>query len=159
MTPKSLLRHPLVASAGVDFTRGGFRPVLTDNTPLEQVERALLCSGKVAVDLTVSEVRRQNPQTAIVRLEQLAPFPLEDLAAVLSDFPNLKEVRWVQEEPQNMGAWEFVRPYLEEVWGKPLQVISRPRSASPAEGSNALHLYNQQWLIRRAFSAQPQEEE
>jgi len=159
MTPKSLLRHPLVASAGVDFTRGGFLPVLTDNTPPEEVEQALLCSGKVAVDLTVSEVRRQNPQTAIVRLEQLAPFPLEELAAVLDGFPNLKEVRWVQEEPQNMGAWEFVRPYIEKVWGAPVQVISRPRSASPAEGSNALHLYNQQWLIRRAFSANPQEEE
>ncbi|MEW6504063.1 MAG: 2-oxoglutarate dehydrogenase E1 component [Chloroflexota bacterium] len=159
MTPKSLLRHPLVASAGVDFTRGGFQAVLTDTTPVEQVERVLLCSGKVAVDLTVSEVRRQNPRTAIVRLEQLAPFPLEELAAVMRRFSNLTEVRWVQEEPENMGAWEFVRPHIEGLWGKPVQVVSRPRSASPAEGSNALHLFNQQGLIRRAFSADPQEEE
>lgn len=159
MTPKSLLRHPLVASAVVDFTRGGFQPLLADSAPPELVERVLLCSGKVAVDLTVSEVRRQHPQTAIVRVEQLAPFPLQPLAALFQRYPNLQEVRWVQEEPQNMGAWEFVRPLIEEVWGKPLQVVSRPRSASPAEGSNALHLYNQQRLIRRAFSANPQEEE
>ena len=159
MTPKSLLRHPLVASAAVDFTQGGFQTLLTDRTPPEQVERILLCSGKVAVDLTVSEVRRQNPQTAIVRVEQLAPFPSKQLAALLQHYPNLQEIRWVQEEPQNMGAWEFVRPVVEEIWGKPLQVISRPRNASPAEGSNALHLYNQQRLIRRAFSANPQEEE
>jgi len=159
MTPKSLLRHPLVASAAVDFTQGGFQALLADSTPPEQVERVLLCSGKVAVDLTVSEVRRQNPQTAIVRVEQLAPFPSQPLGALLQRYPNLQEVRWVQEEPQNMGAWEFVRPFIEEVWGKPLQVIGRPRSASPAEGSNALHLYNQQRLISRAFSANPQEEE
>ncbi len=161
MTPKSLLRHPLVASAGVEFTRGGFQPILTDNSPPEQVERVLLCSGKVAVDLTVSEARRQNPKTAIVRLEQLAPFPLEELGAILGSFPNLKEVRWVQEEPQNMGAWEFVRPYLESVnpTGQPIRVISRLRSASPAEGSNALHLHNQQWLIRLAFSENPQEDQ
>jgi 2-oxoglutarate dehydrogenase E1 component len=159
MTPKSLLRHPLVASAAVDFTQGGFQALLADSTPPEQVERVLLCSGKVAVDLTVSEVRRQHPQTAIVRVEQLAPFPSEQLAALLQHYPNLQEIRWVQEEPQNMGAWEFVRPFIEEVWGKPLQVIGRPRSASPAEGSNALHLYNQQRLISRAFSENPQEEE
>ncbi len=160
MTPKSLLRHPLVASPGVDFTRGGFQRVMGDQTPPAQVERVLLCSGKVAVDLTVSEVRRQNPQTAIIRVEQLAPFPLEELGNLLSRFPNLTDLRWVQEEPQNMGAWEFVCPYLESVnpTGQPVRVISRPRSASPAEGSNALHLYNQQRLIRRAFSANSQEE-
>lgn len=160
MTPKSLLRHPLVASAGVDFTQGGFQAVLRDSTPPQQVERVVLCSGKVAVDLTVSEVRRENPQTAIIRIEQLAPFPSQELGAVLSSFPNLREVRWVQEEPENMGAWEFVRPYLENLntTGQPVRLVSRPRSASPAEGSNALHLYNQQRLIRRAFSVNLQEE-
>ncbi|MCX7975765.1 MAG: hypothetical protein N2646_01715, partial [Bellilinea sp.] len=124
------------------------------------VERVVLCSGKVAVDLTVSEARRENPQTAIIRIEQLAPFPSQELGAVLSGFPNLREVRWVQEEPENMGAWEFVRPYLENLnaTGQPVRLISRPRSASPAEGSNALHLYNQQRLIRRAFSVRFQEE-
>jgi 2-oxoglutarate dehydrogenase E1 component len=147
MTPKSLLRHPLVASAGVDFTQGGFQAVLRDSTPPQQVERVVLCSGKVAVDLTVSEARRENPQTAIIRIEQLAPFPSQELGAVLSSFPNLREVRWVQEEPENLNAT-----------GQPVRLVSRPRSASPAEGSNALHLYNQQRLIRRAFSTRLQEE-
>ncbi len=154
MTPKSLLRHPLVASAAVELTRGSFQPVLVDDTPPAQVRRAILCSGKVAIDLTISEARRQHPETAILRVEELAPFPIVEVAEALLQYPHLEEVRWVQEEPVNMGGWEFVRPYLRKINANryALTRVSRPRAASPAEGSNALHLYNQQRLLEQAFT-------
>jgi 2-oxoglutarate dehydrogenase E1 component len=86
-------------------------------------------------------------------VEQLAPFPLAEISALLKNYPALEEVRWVQEEPENMGAWDFVRLALEHAVGKvPLCLVSRPRSASPAEGSSALHAHNQSRLIERAYA-------
>jgi 2-oxoglutarate dehydrogenase E1 component len=118
-----------------------------------QVRRVVLCSGKVAVDLLTSELRAQSPEVAIVRVEQLYPFPWEDLKPVLARFPKLDEVVWLQEEPENMGAWEFVRPLLEEAFeGRwPLRYVGRARSASPSEGSMAWHAANQRMLIAEAF--------
>ena len=174
LTPKSLLRHPLVASPLQDFVSGGWRPVI-DRQPLpetdeplpsvEEVSRLLLCSGKIAVDLITSKLAQQHPETAIVRVEQLAPFPVENLSDVLRTYPVVEQVVWVQEEPENMGAWQHARPYLEKniteitaqrtaEEGIPVSLhrVSRPRSASPAEGSATLHHENQRKLIEKAFS-------
>jgi 2-oxoglutarate dehydrogenase E1 component len=170
MTPKSLLRHPLVASAPRAFSEGGWQPVIDRMAPppraggeappppppVESIRRLILCSGKVYIDLLTSELQPRHPEAAITRLEQLAPFPLADVRELLGRYPAVNEVLWVQEEPQNMGAWEFVRPFLEKaVDGRaPLRVIARPASASPAEGSNNLHTYNQRLLVEQALSGE-----
>ncbi len=156
MTPKSLLRHPSVASSPRDLAEGGWQPVIDDARTREnpeQVTRLILCSGKVYVDLIASPQRKQNPAAAIARVEQLYPFRPDEFQPMLSAYSNLREVVWVQEEPENMGAWEFLRPPLEAVINRrwPLRYVGRPRSASPAEGSSARHAANQKALIERAF--------
>ena len=117
-----------------------------------EVRRILVCSGKVYVDLVSAEQRASRPDVAICRLEQLYPVPMRDLRAALDVYPNAEEVVWVQEEPENMGAWEFIRPHLTEVSsGRTVRRVARPRSASPAEGSAARHTLNQQALVEQAF--------
>src|SRR5690606_8881117 len=116
LTPKSLLRHPLVASRPVDLVEGRWYPVLGDEEAEANagaIRRLILCSGKVYVDLVTSPLRERHPDVAIARLEQLYPFPWGDVKAQLDAYPKLEEVVWVQEEPENMGAWTFVRPLLE----------------------------------------------
>ena len=116
------------------------------------IRRILLCSGKIYVDLMSAEQRRSRSDIAICRLEQLYPVPMRDLRALIDGYPNAQEVVWIQEEPENMGAWEFIRPHLHEVSsGRTIRRIARPRSASPAEGSAARHALNQQFLIDQAF--------
>lgn len=161
LTPKSLLRHPKVSSPLTEFAEGRWHPVIDDPDAAERaaVQRLLLCSGKLYVDLATDERRAARPDLAIVRVEQLYPFPQEDLRKVLRTYPNLLEVVWAQEEPENMGAWEFVRPYLISLMLErklPLRYIGRPRNASPAEGSSAWHQRNQMALIEQAFMRQAQ---
>ena len=157
LTPKSLLRHPMVASAPRDLAEGKFRLTITDADAMSRakdIRRVLVCSGKVYVDLMASEHRAARPEVAICRLEQLYPVPMRDLRAMLDGFPNAEEVLWVQEEPENMGAWDFIRPHLTELAdGRPVRRVARPRSASPAEGSTARHAINQQLLVEKAFGA------
>jgi 2-oxoglutarate dehydrogenase E1 component len=159
LTPKSLLRHPLVASAPREFAEGRFRMVIPDAEALERaagVRRVLVCSGKVYVDLLSSEHRKTRDDVAICRLEQLYPVPMRDLRAMLDGFSKADEIVWVQEEPENMGAWDFIRPHLTEVaGGRPVSYVARPRSASPAEGSAARHAINQQALVDEAYGAPP----
>ena len=113
-----------------------------------------VCSGKMYVDLIASEHRAKRRDVAICRLEQLYPVPMRDLRAMFDGYPNANEVVWVQEEPENMGAWEFIRPHLIEVSGsRTVRRVARPRSASPAEGSAARHAKNQQLLVDKAFGA------
>jgi len=157
LTPKSLLRHKLVASPLRQFAEGGWQPVIDDNEARQRstdIHHLMLCSGKVYIDLISSPYREPNTSTAIVRVEQLYPFPADDIAAALDGYPRLEAVTWVQEEPENMGAWGFVRPNLERVingrW--PLHYVGRTRSSSPAEGSSAWHAANQDYLIKSAFS-------
>ena len=119
-----------------------------------EIRRVLVCSGKVYTDLVASEHRGTRPDIAICRLEQLYPLPMRDLRALLESFANAEEVVWVQEEPENMGAWEFVRPHLEDLaGGRPVFHVARPRSASPAEGSATRHAVVQQALVNEAFGA------
>jgi 2-oxoglutarate dehydrogenase E1 component len=157
LTPKSLLRHPLVASAPLELSEGRFRMVIGDQEAVERtadIRRILVCSGKVYVDLMTAEQRVPARDVAICRLEQLYPVPMRDLRAAFDAYANAEEVIWVQEEPENMGAWDFIRPHLQEVAsGRTIRRVARPRSASPAEGSAARHALNQQALVDQAFGA------
>jgi 2-oxoglutarate dehydrogenase E1 component len=161
LTPKSLLRHPLVSSPAIELSGGRWQPVIDDpekSRNTEAVNRLLICSGKIFIDLVTSQFRGKHPEVAIARLEQLYPFPLKDLAGVLDHYPNLSQVVWLQEEPQNMGAWNFIQPYLKNSCNDrfKLSFIGRPASASPAEGSSAWHARQQKSLVQRAFSQEPE---
>jgi 2-oxoglutarate dehydrogenase E1 component len=154
MTPKSLLRHPLVSSPPREFSEGCWRPVIDGAAQTaDRIRRLILCSGKIAIDLATCDLLPAHPQVGIARLEQLAPFPMEDVTGLLAGYPALDEVLWAQEEPENMGAWDFVRPSLEKaISGRAsLGFVARPRSASPAEGSNNEHTFNQRRLLEQAF--------
>jgi 2-oxoglutarate dehydrogenase E1 component len=160
-TPKGLLRHPLVASPVKLLMEGNWQSVIDDtNLPAKQkdVENLILCSGRVYIDLVTSELRKDNPDDAIVRVEQLYPFPKQALDEVLAKYPNLKQLIWVQEEPNNMGAWNYLRPRLRQLTDDrlPLHYVGRPESSSPAEGSSTLHRINQRELIEQAFEFEKQ---
>ncbi len=164
-TPKSLLRHPMTASSPRDLAEGHWMQVIDDpelkparaaepgasSTP-EQVRRLVFCTGKIAIDLLTSPHRAESAQVAVCRVEQLYPLPVRDMLRVIEGYPKLEDICWVQEEPENMGAWEHVRPVLAGLVGrKPLALLARPRSSSPAEGSAARHAYAQERLIAQAF--------
>jgi len=164
MTPKSLLRHSFTASAPAELAEGRFQPVIDDERAAaqpERVRRLVLCSGKVAVDLFTSERRHDSPNVAIVRVEQLYPFPDQAIREIAARYPKLGEVCWVQEEPENMGAWEFARPLLESIvdgrW--PLRYIGRSRNSSPSEGSSSWHAANQRAIVDQVFAAKAEAKE
>jgi 2-oxoglutarate dehydrogenase E1 component len=156
LTPKSLLRHGAVASTPRELAEGRFRMVLPDDEAsarADKIGRVVVCSGKVYTDLIASEHRGSHPEIAVCRVEQLYPVPMRDLRAMFDTYPNAEEIVWVQEEPENMGAWDFIRPHLQEVSsGRTVRRVARPRSASPAEGSAARHAVNQQALVNQAFA-------
>jgi 2-oxoglutarate dehydrogenase E1 component len=155
MTPKSLLRHPRARSGVVDLA-GGFEPVLPAGRLQKDpsaVRRLLLCSGKVYYDLTGSDLWERAATVDLTRVEMLYPFPAEELARRLAMYPALEEIVWVQEEPQNMGAWSAVAPDLRAVAGEalPLRYVGRPASASPAEGYASAHTAEQARIVAEAF--------
>jgi multifunctional 2-oxoglutarate metabolism enzyme len=153
MTPKSLLRAAVARSATSELTDGTFRETIDDDVPApEDVKRVLLCSGKIAYSLLEQRDELKAP-AAIVRLEQLYPFPDEQLDAIFERYENADEIRWVQEEPRNMGGWGFVYSKLaRRLWGeRKLTVSSRPESASPATGSATIHQQEQDELVKGAF--------
>jgi 2-oxoglutarate dehydrogenase complex dehydrogenase (E1) component-like enzyme len=156
ITPKSLLRLPDAASPVDQFTNGGFLPVIGDNSiEATKVGRVLLCSGKVIYDLLAARQRPEGSNTAILRLEQFYPFPKNLLIKELSRFPNANDIRWVQEEPQNMGGWSFIESRLLRMLGgaRTLRYVGRPASASPATGSHTIHQMEQQRLVQNAFGS------
>jgi 2-oxoglutarate dehydrogenase E1 component len=154
MTPKSLLRHPRAVSRLDDFTRGSFQPVLT-HTP-QNPKRVLLCSGKIYYDL----LAQNNNDVAIVRLEQLYPFPKQQLESALQPLAQKNLLlAWVQEEPENMGAWPFVAPHLTQA-ARALGFdgpgyVGRPTSDITATSSKACHTLEQNTIITRALSQDP----
>ena len=155
-TPKGLLRHPLTASSPHDFTTGSWQRVIDDQSlpgKKEDVKNITLCSGRIYVDLVTSDLRKQNADDAIVRVEQLYPFPKKELEDVLAEYPNAERLIWIQEEPLNMGAWNYLRPHLRLLVEDRLTLhyVGRPESSSPAEGSTTLYRINQQSLIEQAF--------
>ncbi len=153
-TPKSLLRHRAAVSAPGEFTSGHFRPVIADDTVSPgEVTRVLLCTGKVFYDLAAQrEQYGSERDTAIVRVEQLYPLPVPELQAALAQYPNASELRWVQEEPANQGAWPFMALNFAEKVGRVLYRVSRSASSAPAVGSHSVHEYEQQLLIEQAFA-------
>ncbi len=158
MTPKSLLRNPLVASHLNELANGHWQPVIDDaDADPKQVRRIILGSGKIMLDLIASSSRADHPEVALVRVEQLYPFPTADLTPVIERYAHAGVVVWAQEEPENMGAWEFARPLLTDLLGGklPLRYLGRPRSSSPAEGSSAAHNFSQIALIEQAFAVEP----
>jgi 2-oxoglutarate dehydrogenase E1 component len=160
LTPKSLLRHPFMASAPNDLANGRWMPVIDDAgvADASKVARLVLCSGKVAVDLLTHADRAAQTHVAVCRVEQLYPFPAQALSEVCKRYSSLKEIVWMQEEPENMGAWDFVQSQLQEVAADlPVSVVARPRSSSPAEGSAARHAQNQERLIAQTWGATPQQ--
>jgi 2-oxoglutarate dehydrogenase E1 component len=161
-TPKGLLRHPLVSSPAKLLAEGNWQSVIDDPElpkTRKDVENLILCSGRIFVDLVTSDLRADNPDDAIVRVEQLYPFPRQAIEEIVESYPNLQSVIWVQEEPLNMGAWDFVHPRLRELLtrdGLPLIYVGRPESSSPAEGSSTLYRINQGALIEQAFEFEKQ---
>ncbi|WP_409331632.1 multifunctional oxoglutarate decarboxylase/oxoglutarate dehydrogenase thiamine pyrophosphate-binding subunit/dihydrolipoyllysine-residue succinyltransferase subunit [Trujillonella humicola] len=159
-TPKSLLRSRAAVSAVSEFTDQGFRPVLPDpgigGQPLNEgaVRRVLMCSGKVAYDLMAHRESAGVRDVAVVRVEQLYPLPVEQIHAELERYPNASDVVWVQEEPANMGAWQFIalHLYTDMPEGRRLRPVSRRASASPAVGSAKVHEVEQRRLVAQAFA-------
>jgi 2-oxoglutarate dehydrogenase E1 component len=154
MTPKSLLRHPHVVSTLEEFTRGRFERVLPDeNSDAKQVKRVLLCSGKIFLELAQARAEMERDDVAILRVEQLYPVAEEYLQQKLAGYADGTPVFWVQEEPENMGAWRYMRiRFGESLFGRlPLRVVSRPASASPATGSASSHKVEQRKILDEAF--------
>jgi 2-oxoglutarate dehydrogenase E1 component len=155
-TPKSLLRHKEAVSTTADLANGGFQRVIPDaEINPTSATRVLLCTGKVYYDLIAARREQKRTDVAIVRLEQLYPFGAE-LVNALAPYKDGTPLRWVQEEPRNMGPWYFLNANLRKVIGTrlPLDVISRPAAASPATGSMASHKFEQQRLLAEAFSTE-----
>ena len=152
-TPKSLLRHPKCLSPLEDFLGGSrFREVLDDTkVEPEKVRKVLFCSGKIYYELESFREEKGQDHVAIVRLEQLHPLPVKQLETVIEQYSNCQTWCWVQEEPENMGAWCFMNRKF-KFTPKPLQLVSRKESSSPAGGFAKIHQQNQQALIERAFS-------
>jgi 2-oxoglutarate dehydrogenase E1 component len=161
MTPKSLLRHRLSVSALAELSEGGFKPLIGEVEALDakKVERLVFCSGKVYYDLL--EFRRSEglDRVAIVRIEELYPFPIEEYAETVARYPRANEIVWCQEEPQNQGAWYQIRHRLQEPLSDRHELFyaGRPGAAAPASGIHALHVRQQQALVSAALAADARE--
>jgi 2-oxoglutarate dehydrogenase E1 component len=154
MTPKGLLRLKEAAGRLEELTDGRFEPLLDDQVDRAQVRRLVLSSGKVYYDIVGHEERANRPELAVARLEQLYPFPVERAAQLVASYPALEEVVWVQEEPQNMGAWRAIRHRLEDAIGGrvPLRYVGRPWRASPSEGYPTAHLQEQERIVNEVLA-------
>jgi 2-oxoglutarate dehydrogenase E1 component len=155
MTPKSLLRNKDATSPLAEFTRGGFQTLIPENRDLkaDKVKRVIVCSGKVYYDLAKKREEKGADDAAILRVEQLYPFPHKAFAAELRKYPNTTDIVWCQDEPQNQGAWFFVQHYIHEnmLEGQKLGYSGRAASASPAVGYSHLHQEQQKALVESAF--------
>ncbi len=164
MSPKSMLRHPLAVSDIEDFSKVTFQETLDDPTAATDasasaVKKVLICSGKVYYDLVAEKTAKKITDTALVRIEQLYPFPAQKLAAILKRYASAKLI-WVQEEPRNMGAWSYIfnqwmggyGRFTDQVGGRAIEYIGRDVGAAPAVGSSKLHEKEQKSIIERAFA-------
>ncbi len=157
MTPKSLLRHELSVSGVAELTGGGFATVIdeVDSLPRERVRRVVFCSGKVYFDLLQARRAGGLDEVAIVRIEQLYPFPAQEYAAVLARYAQSADIVWCQEEPQNQGAWFQIRHRLQDLAGegRPVYYAGRPPAAAPATGLARIHQAEQRALVETALTA------
>jgi 2-oxoglutarate dehydrogenase E1 component len=155
MQPKSMLRLPVAMSTLADLATGSFQPVIddariTDASAAAQVRRVVCCTGKVYYDLLA---KGPSPEVAVVRVEQLYPWPAQALGAVMDRYPNVEDVVWAQEEPKNAGAWTFVAPRLRVTTGNAMELryVGRPDRASPAEGYASDHAEEQSRIVAEAL--------
>ncbi len=152
MSPKSLLRHPKVVSPLEEFTAGKFQEVYEDNyaKPHTKVEKVLLCTGKIYFDLLEKQQADKRKDVAVIRLEQLHPFPEKQLNSLLSKYKSMETLVWVQEEPVNMGYWTYIlRTFFER---QDLKLVARKPSASPATGHPKIHQREQERIVNAAFN-------
>ncbi len=148
-TPKSLLRHPACTSTIEEMASDKFKEVIDDeNTKPKEVTRVVFCSGKIYYDLLERKNELDAEDIALVRLEQLHPFPEKQIQEIIKKYPNTLLWLWVQEEPENMGAWNYVRDKYTDI---PIQVVARLRSGSPATGLSAIHKTEQEEIINKVF--------
>jgi 2-oxoglutarate dehydrogenase E1 component len=161
MTPKSLLRHPQSTSPIEDLSEGRFRPLIDDieKPAPDGVQRLIFCSGKVYFDLNVTRQEQQLTDVAIIRIEELYPFPIEQYANTIQRYPAATEIVWCQEEPQNQGAWYQIRHRLQEPLFErhDLYYAGRPGAAAPASGIYALHERQQEAFVAAALAASGRE--
>jgi 2-oxoglutarate dehydrogenase E1 component len=156
-TPKSLLRAKDATSPLSEFTKGEFKTVISETSneiSADKVKRIVVCSGKVYYDLVKARAEKKSNDVAIIRVEQLYPFPHKAFAAEIKKYPHATELVWCQDEPQNQGAWFFVQHYIHEnmIEGQKLGYAGRPASASPAVGYSHLHQEQQKSLLDQAFA-------
>jgi 2-oxoglutarate dehydrogenase E1 component len=148
-TPKSLLRHPSCTSTIEELSNGKFQPVIDDpKTDSKNVSRVVFCTGKIYYDLLERKNDLEVNDIALVRLEQIYPFPEKEVEEIIKKYPNALQWLWVQEEPENMGAWGFVRDQFKEI---PIQLVARLRSGSPATGLATIHKTEQQEIVNKVF--------
>ena len=153
MTPKSLLRSATASSPIEAFTDGGFKNIIPYQSDYENVEKLLLCTGKVTHELIKEKNLRQDFSVGIISVEQLYPFPESQLVSELKKYTNAKSIVWVQEEPANMGALQYIRPHLERIAGsKRVSSVRRSESASPATGSPKAHALEQEAIVKSSFA-------
>lgn len=158
MSPKSLLRSPYTISDVADFAEGSFEPLIDVKGlggNVEKVERLVLCSGKITSEIAQKALEQEaNDWFHVLSVEEIYPFPKDELFTMLFKYKNVKEIVWVQEEPMNMGAWNFVEPRLREIAGKNIKVryIGRKRMSSPAEGDPTVHKKEQERIITESLS-------
>jgi 2-oxoglutarate dehydrogenase E1 component len=159
MTPKSLLRHRLSVSTQTDLTSGSFQNVIPEMESIRpgKVQRVVFCSGKIYYDLLEARQTHGVENVAIVRIEQLYPFPADEYAEVIEQYRNAKDIVWCQEEPQNQGAWYQIRHRLQEALKvrHKLFYAGRTGAAAPASGIYAMHLQQQQALVEAALNIEP----
>ena len=146
-TPKSLLRHPRCVSTVEDLAAGKFHELIDDGSDASKVSRVVICSGKIFYELLEQKEKDQANHISLVRLEQLYPFPKKQFDELRAKYENAKEWIWVQEEPENMGAWSYLLRIVKDV---PLKLSARSESASPATGSHHAHEREQRELISKA---------
>jgi 2-oxoglutarate dehydrogenase E1 component len=151
MTPKSLLRNPAARSASAAMATGRFRDVITDDE-VKDPTRVIFCQGKIYYELVEHREEQKIPGVAIVRVEQLYPFPADQLREVLDSFAHADELYWVQEEPENMGAWRYMQLNAQRRLGVALRSVAREESASPATGSLKIHQREQAALLEASFA-------
>ena len=156
ISPKSLLRNPDASSKITELTSGSFQCVIDDDCQKDNVKKIILCSGKVFYDIKKQQNLSDKDDIAIIRIEQLYPFPYDDLEAILNTYPNVVEIVWCQEEPANQGAWFSHRHRIQRVLDRlknnlEITLVSRPAAAAPAVGMMKLHLKQQEELIELAL--------
>jgi 2-oxoglutarate dehydrogenase E1 component len=150
-TPKSLLRHTRCVSTLAELSSGGFREIIDDNTANpEQIKRLVFCTGKIYYELLEEQEKLKATDTALIRIEQLHPFPGRQISAIIEKYSHATDWIWTQEEPLNMGAWTFIQRQMEMI---PLRLIARPASGSPATGSPEFHEIRQRKIIEKSFGS------